>query len=101
MTSGVRHRRRRVEATASQALRPELSGTVPLSGEAASRAADIAAIWPPAGARSASLIDTFDRLGLDAIAQVNSTATAPRRARAGQVIATLLSRCGIPDSGVG
>ena len=54
------------------------------------------------------LVDTFDRLGLDAIAQVNLGVRAHRNrplAELGpmsrQVIATLLSRCGIPDSGVG
>ena len=54
------------------------------------------------------LVDTFDRLGLDAIAQVNLGVRAHRNrplaelgAMSRQVIATLLSRCGISDSGVG
>jgi glucosyl-3-phosphoglycerate synthase len=47
-------------------------------------------------------------LGLDAIAQVNLGVRAHRNRPLGelgvmsrQVIATLLSRCGIPDSGIG
>ena len=54
------------------------------------------------------LIDTYDRLGLDGIAQVNLGVRTHRNrpltelaAMSRQVIATLLSRCGIPDSGVG
>ena len=50
----------------------------------------------------------LDRLGLDGIAQVNLGVRAHRNrplAELGpmsrQVVATLLSRCGIPDSGVG
>ena len=50
----------------------------------------------------------IDRLGLDAIAQVNLGVRAHRNrplvelgVMSRQVIATLLSRCGIPDSGVG
>ena len=52
------------------------------------------------------LVDTYDRLGLDAIAQVNLGVRAHRNrpltelaTMSRQVIATLLSRCGITDSG--
>ena len=51
---------------------------------------------------------TYDRLGLDAIAQVNLGVRTHRNrpltelaSMSRQVIATLLSRCGIPDSGAG
>jgi len=63
---------------------------------------------PGYGVEIGLLVDTFDRLGLDAIAQVNLGVRAHRNrplaelgAMSRQVIATLLSRCGIPDSGVG
>ncbi|BBZ42894.1 glucosyl-3-phosphoglycerate synthase [Mycobacterium parmense] len=93
------------------ALRPELGCMLqPLGGEyAATR--DLLTSLPFApgyGVEIGLLIDTFDRLGLDAIAQVNLGVRAHRNrplAELGpmsrQVIATLLSRCGIPDSGVG
>ncbi|BBY25062.1 glucosyl-3-phosphoglycerate synthase [Mycobacterium stomatepiae] len=93
------------------ALRPELGCVLqPLGGEyAASR--DLLTSLPFApgyGVEIGLLIDTFDRLGLDAIAQVNLGVRAHRNrplaelgAMSRQVIATLLSRCGIPDSGVG
>jgi glucosyl-3-phosphoglycerate synthase len=93
------------------ALRPEL-GCVrqPLGGEyAASR--ELLTSLPFAagyGVEIGLLVDTFDRLGLDAIAQVNLGVRAHRNrpltelgAMSRQVIATLFSRCGIPDSGVG
>jgi glucosyl-3-phosphoglycerate synthase len=93
------------------ALRPELGCLLqPLGGEyAASR--DLLTSLPFApgyGVEIGLLVDTFDRLGLDAIAQVNLGVRAHRNrplselgAMSRQVIATLLSRCGIPDSGVG
>jgi glucosyl-3-phosphoglycerate synthase len=93
------------------ALRPELGGILqPLGGEyAASR--DLLTSLPFApgyGVEIGLLVDTFDRLGLDAIAQVNLGVRAHRNrplselgAMSRQVIATLLARCGIPDSGVG
>ena len=63
---------------------------------------------PGYGVEIGLLVDTYDRLGLDAIAQVNLGVRAHRNrpltelgAMSRQVIATLLSRCGIPDSGVG
>ena len=54
------------------------------------------------------LVDTYDKLGLDAIAQVTlgvrahrNRPLAERGPMSRQIVATLLSRCGIPDSGVG
>lgn len=93
------------------ALRPELGCVLqPLGGEyAASRELLTSVPFAPGyGVEIGLLIDTFDRLGLDAIAQVNLGKRAHRNRPLGelgamsrQVIATLLSRCGIPDSGVG
>jgi glucosyl-3-phosphoglycerate synthase len=93
------------------ALRPELGCILqPLGGEyAASRELLSSLPFAPGyGVEIGLLIDTFDRLGLDAIAQVNLGVRAHRNRPLGelgamsrQVIATLLSRCGIPDSGVG
>ncbi|MHA7648264.1 glucosyl-3-phosphoglycerate synthase [Mycobacterium sp. ML4] len=93
------------------ALRPELSCILqPLGGEyAASRELLMSLPFAPGyGVEIGLLVDTFDRLGLDAIAQVNLGVRAHRNrpldelgAMSRQVIATLLSRCGIPDSGVG
>lgn len=91
------------------ALRPELSCILqPLGGEyAASRELLTSLPFAPGyGVEIGLLVDTFDRLGLDAIAQVNLGVRAHRNrplaelgAMSRQVIATLLSRCGIPDSG--
>jgi glucosyl-3-phosphoglycerate synthase len=93
------------------ALRPELGCVLqPLGGEyAASRELLTSVPFAPGyGVEIGLLIDTYDRLGLDAIAQVNLGVRAHRNrpltelgAMSRQVIATLLSRCGIPDSGVG
>ncbi|OBA62017.1 glucosyl-3-phosphoglycerate synthase [Mycobacterium sp. 1100029.7] len=93
------------------ALRPELGCVLqPLGGEyAASRELLTAVPFAPGyGVEIGLLIDTYDQLGLDAIAQVNLGMRAHRNRPLGelgamsrQVIATLLSRCGIPDSGVG
>src|SRR6516164_4905623 len=93
------------------ALRHELGGILqPLGGEyAASRELLTSLPFAPGyGVEIGLLVDTFDRLGLDAIAQVNLGVRAHRNrplselgAMSRQVIATLLSRCGIPDSGVG
>ncbi len=93
------------------ALRPELGCILqPLGGEyAASRELLTSLPFAPGyGVEIGVLVDTFDRLGPDAIAQVNLGVRAHRNrplAELGvmsrQVIATLLSRCGIPDSGVG
>ena len=93
------------------ALRPELGCILqPLGGEyAASRELLTSLPFAPGyGVEIGLLVDTFDRLGLEAIAQVNLGVRAHRNrplaelgAMSRQVIATLLSRCGIPDSGVG
>ncbi|HEX5143141.1 MAG TPA: glucosyl-3-phosphoglycerate synthase [Mycobacterium sp.] len=93
------------------ALRPELGGVLqPLGGEYAGTRELLTSVpfAPGYGVEIGLLIDTYDRLGLDAIAQVNLGVRAHRNrpltelgAMSRQVIATLLSRCGIPDSGVG
>jgi glucosyl-3-phosphoglycerate synthase len=93
------------------ALRPELGCMVqPLGGEYAATRELLTSVpfAPGYGVEIGLLVDTFDRLGLDAIAQANLGVRAHRNrplAELGvmsrQVIATLLSRCGIPDSGVG
>jgi glucosyl-3-phosphoglycerate synthase len=93
------------------ALRPELGSVLqPLGGEYAGTRELLTAVpfAPGYGVEIGLLIDTYDRLGLDAIAQVNLGVRAHRNrplpelgAMSRQVIATLLSRCGIPDSGVG
>jgi glucosyl-3-phosphoglycerate synthase len=93
------------------ALRPEL-GTVlqPLGGEYAGSRELLASVpfAPGYGVEIGLLIDTYDRLGLEAIAQVNLGVRAHRNrplaelaVMSRQVVATLLSRCGVPDSGVG
>jgi glucosyl-3-phosphoglycerate synthase len=93
------------------ALRPELGcGLQPLGGEyAASRELLTSVPFAPGyGVEIGLLVDTYDRLGLDAIAQVNLGVRAHRNrpltelgVMSRQVIATLLMRCGISDSGVG
>jgi glucosyl-3-phosphoglycerate synthase len=93
------------------ALRPELNCLLqPLGGEyAATRELLMSLPFAPGyGVEIGLLVDTYDRLGLDAIAQVNLGVRVHRNrpltelaSMSRQVIATLLSRCGIPDSGVG
>lgn len=93
------------------ALRPELGRVLqPLGGEYAATRELLTSVpfAPGYGVEIGLLVDTFDRLGPDAIAQVNLGVRAHRNrplaelgAMSRQVIATLLSRCGIPDSGVG
>jgi glucosyl-3-phosphoglycerate synthase len=93
------------------ALRPELSGVLqPLGGEYAGTRKLLTSVpfAPGYGVEIGLLIDTYDRLGLDAIAQVNLGVRAHRNrpltelsAMSRQVVATLLSRCGVTDSGVG
>ena len=63
---------------------------------------------PGYGVEIGLLVDTYDRYGLDGIAQVNLGVRAHRNrpltdlgAMSRQVIATLLSRCGVADSGTG
>lgn len=93
------------------ALRPELGRILqPLGGEYAATRELLTSVpfAPGYGVEIGLLLDTFDRLGLDAIAQVNLGVRAHRNrpltelgAMSRQVIATLLARCGVPDSGVG
>ena len=93
------------------ALRPELSYLMqPLGGEYAGTRELLKSVpfAPGYGVEIGLLIDTYDRLGLDAIAQVNLGVREHRNrpltelaTMSRQVIATLLSRCGVPDSGVG
>lgn len=93
------------------ALRPELSCVLqPLGGEYAGTRDLLASIpfAPGYGVEIGILIDTYDRFGLDAIAQVNLGVRTHRNRplsdlgpMSRQVIATLLTRCGVGDSGVG
>ena len=93
------------------ALRPELSCVLqPLGGEYAGTRELLTSVpfAPGYGVEIGLLIDTFDRLGLDAIAQVNLGVRAHRNrpltelsSMSRQVVATLLSRCGVGDSGIG
>lgn len=93
------------------ALRPELGCVLqPLGGEYAATRELLSSLpfAPGYGVEIGLLIDTYDRLGLDAIAQVNLGVRAHRNrpldelgAMSRQVIATLLTRCGIADSGEG
>jgi glucosyl-3-phosphoglycerate synthase len=93
------------------ALRPELTCLLqPLGGEYAGTRELLTSLpfAPGYGVEIGLLIDTYDRLGLDAIAQVNLGVRTHRNrpltelaAMSRQVIATLFARCGVPDSGVG
>ncbi|CAA0122684.1 Glucosyl-3-phosphoglycerate synthase [Mycolicibacterium vanbaalenii] len=92
-------------------LRPELMCLYqPLGGEYAGTRELLTAVpfAPGYGVEIGLLIDAYDRLGLDGIAQVNLGVRTHRNrpltelaSMSRQVIATLLSRCGVPDSGVG
>lgn len=93
------------------ALRPELGCVLqPLGGEYAGTRELLTSVpfAPGYGVEIGLLVDTYDRLGLGAIAQVNLGVRTHRNrpladlgAMSRQVIATLLSRCGITDSGIG
>jgi glucosyl-3-phosphoglycerate synthase len=93
------------------ALRPELGCVLqPLGGEYAATRELLTAVpfAPGYGVEIGLLVDTYDRLGLNAIAQVNLGVRAHRNrpltelgVMSRQVIATLLSRCGVDDSGMG
>src|SRR5581483_6832464 len=93
------------------ALRPELSCVQqPLGGEYAATRELLTSVpfAPGYGVEIGLLIDTYDRLGLDAIAEVNLGVRAHRNRpltelswMSRQVVATLLSRCGVLDSRVG
>lgn len=93
------------------ALRPELGCVLqPLGGEYAGTRELFTSVpfAPGYGVEIGILIDTYDRFGLNAIAQVNLGVRTHRNRplselgpMSRQIIATLLTRCGIPDSGVG
>ncbi|QUR68541.1 glucosyl-3-phosphoglycerate synthase [Mycobacterium spongiae] len=93
------------------ALRPQLGSVLqPLGGEYAATRELLTSLpfAPGYGVEIGLLVDTFDRLGLDGIAQVNLGVRAHRNrplaelgAMSRQVIATLFARCGVPDSGAG
>jgi glucosyl-3-phosphoglycerate synthase len=92
------------------ALRPELASVVqPLGGEYAGTRELLESLPFAAGygVEIGLLLDTHAERGLDAIAQVNLGVRTHRNrpltelaSMSRQVIATLLSRCGVPDSGV-
>ena len=92
-------------------LRPELMCLYqPLGGEYAGTRELLTSVpfAPGYGVEIGLLIDAYDRLGLDAIAQVNLGVRSHRNrpltelaSMSRQVIATLLQRCGVGDSGVG
>ena len=93
------------------ALRPELGYVLqPLGVEYAGTRELLTSVpfAPGYGVEIGILIDTYDRLGLGAIAQVNLGVRTHRNRplselgpMSRQIIATLLTRCGIADSGVG
>jgi len=93
------------------ALRAELGLLLqPLGGEYAGTRDLLTSLpfAPGYGVEIGLLIDTYDRFGLSAIAQVNLGVRMHRNrpltelgVMSRQVIATLLHRCGITDSGVG
>ena len=93
------------------ALRPELGYVLqPLGGEYAGTRELLASVpfAPGYGVEIGILIDTYDRFGLGAIAQVNLGVRTHRNRplselgpMSRQIIATLLTRCGITDLGVG
>jgi glucosyl-3-phosphoglycerate synthase len=93
------------------ALRPELNYLMqPLGGEYAGTRELLTSVpfAPGYGVEIGLLVDTYDSLGLEAIAQVNLGVREHRNrpltelaTMSRQVIATLLSRCGISDSEVG
>lgn len=93
------------------ALRPELGAVLqPLGGEYAGTRELLTSVpfAPGYGVEIGILIDTYDKFGLEAIAQVNLGVRTHRNRplnelgpMSRQIIATLLTRCGITDSGVG
>lgn len=93
------------------ALRPELRCVLqPLGGEYAGTRELLGSVpfAPGYGVEIGILIDTYDTYGIDAIAQVNLGVRTHRNRplhelapMSRQVIATLLTRCGIEDSGAG
>ena len=93
------------------ALRPELTSLLqPLGGEYAGTRELLTSVpfAPAYGVEIGLLVDTYNRYGLDGIAQVNLGVRTHRNrpltelaSMSRQVIATLLNRCGIEDSGMG
>lgn len=93
------------------ALKPELGEVIqPLGGEYAGTRELLASVpfAPGYGVEIGLLVDTYDRYGLAGIGQVNLGVRAHRNrpldqlgVMSRQIVATLLQRCDIPDSGVG
>ncbi|MCO1657555.1 glucosyl-3-phosphoglycerate synthase [Pseudonocardia sp. S2-4] len=91
------------------ALRPELAGVVqPLGGEYAGTRALLESVPFAAGygVEIGLLLDTFERTGVDGIAQVNLGVRKHRNrslvqlgAMARQILAAALGRLGVPDAG--
>jgi glucosyl-3-phosphoglycerate synthase len=91
------------------ALRPELAGVVqPLGGEYAGTRELLESVpfAPGYGVEIGLLLDTFSRLGLDALAQVNLGVRKHRNrsllqlgVMARQIMAAALARCAVPDAG--
>jgi glucosyl-3-phosphoglycerate synthase len=91
------------------ALRPELAGIVqPLGGEYAGTRELLESVPFAAGygVEIGLLLDTFERLGIDGLAQVNLGVRKHRNrslvqlgAMARQILAAALTRLGVPDSG--
>lgn len=92
-------------------MRPELSALLqPLGGEYAGTRELLTSVpfAPGYGVEIGLLLDTYDRLGMDAIAQVNLGVRKHRNRpltdlafMSRQIIATMMERFGLPDSGVG
>lgn len=93
------------------AMRPELTGVIqPLGGEYAGTRELLSAVpfAPGYGVEIGLLLDTYDRLGLTAIGQVNLGVRKHRNrplvelgAMSRQIVGTMLGRCGMVDSGAG
>ncbi|TSE01917.1 glucosyl-3-phosphoglycerate synthase [Skermania sp. ID1734] len=91
------------------AMRPELSGVLqPLGGEYAGTRELLSSVpfAPGYGVEIGLLLDTYDRLGLSAIAQVNLGVRKHRNrpladlgVMSRQIVGTVLGRCGVKDSG--
>ena len=91
------------------ALRPELAGVVqPLGGEYAATRELLEQLpfAPGYGVEIGLLLDTHERLGLDALAQVNLGVRKHRHrsllqlgVMSRQILGTALRRCGVPDDG--
>lgn len=91
------------------ALRPELTGIIqPLGGEYAATRELLESVpfAPGYGVEIGLLLDTYHRLGLGALAQVNLSVRKHRNrdlmdlgVMSRQIIGTMLQRCGVADSG--